>query len=67
VFNRTMTEKFKVASIPGFAFGLTQSHEANYQRLSYGALDAARVEVGVQRFVQAVRDWYRPSKGTAPY
>ena len=48
-FNRAMTEKFKVASIPGFAFGLTQTHEANYQRLSYGALDAASVAEGVQR------------------
>jgi aspartate/methionine/tyrosine aminotransferase len=57
-FNRAMTEKFKVASIPGFAFGLTQTHEANYQRLSYGALDAASVAEGVQRFVAAVQDWY---------
>ncbi len=57
-FNRAMTEKFKVASIPGFAFGLTQTHEANYQRLSYGALDAASVAEGVQRYVAAVQDWY---------
>jgi hypothetical protein len=53
-----MTEKFKVASIPGFAFGLTQTHEANYQRLSYGALEAASVAEGVQRYVAAVQDWY---------
>ncbi|MEY4303583.1 MAG: Aspartate aminotransferase, partial [Pseudomonadota bacterium] len=57
-FNRAMTEKFKVASIPGFAFGLTQTHEANYQRLSYGALEAASVAEGVQRYVAAVQDWY---------
>ncbi len=57
-FNRAMTEKFKVASIPGFAFGLTQIHEANYQRLSYGALEAASVAEGVQRYVAAVQDWY---------
>jgi aspartate/methionine/tyrosine aminotransferase len=57
-FNRAMTEKFKVASIPGFAFGLTQTHEANYQRLSYGALEAASVAQGVQRYVAAVQDWY---------
>ena len=57
-FNRAMTEKFKVASIPGFAFGLTQTHEANYQRLSYGALEAASVAEGVQRYVAAVKDWY---------
>jgi aspartate/methionine/tyrosine aminotransferase len=57
-FNRAMTEKFKVASIPGFAFGLTQVHDANYQRLSYGALDAASVAEGVQRYVAAVQDWY---------
>jgi aspartate/methionine/tyrosine aminotransferase len=57
-FNRAMTEKYKVASIPGFAFGLTQTHEANYQRLSYGALEAASVAEGVQRYVAAVKDWY---------
>ncbi|MEY4447705.1 MAG: Aspartate aminotransferase [Pseudomonadota bacterium] len=58
-FNRHMTEKFKVATIPGFAFGLTQSHQANYQRLSYGALEAVSVAEGVQRYVAAVQDWYR--------
>jgi aspartate/methionine/tyrosine aminotransferase len=57
-FNRVMTEKFKVASIPGFAFGLTHTQEANYQRLSYGALEAASVAEGVQRYVAAVKDWY---------
>ena len=57
-FNRVMTEKFKVASIPGFAFGLTSTQEANYQRLSYGALEAASVAEGVQRYVAAVKDWY---------
>ena len=58
-FNRAMTEKHKVASIPGFAFGLTDTAHANYQRLSYGALDAATVAQGVQRYVAAVKDWYR--------
>lgn len=58
-FNRAMTEKHKVASIPGFAFGLTDTAHANYQRLSYGALDAATVAEGVQRYVTAVKDWYR--------
>ena len=58
-FNRAMTEKFKVASIPGFAFGLTDTHQANYQRLSYGALEAASVAEGVQRYVAAVKDWYK--------
>jgi len=57
-FNRVITEKFKVASIPGFAFGLTNTQEANYQRLSYGALEAASVAEGVQRYVAAVKDWY---------
>ena len=57
-FNRVMTEKFKVASIPGFAFGLTNTQEANYQRLSFGALEAASVAEGVQRYVAAVKDWY---------
>jgi len=58
-FNRTMVERHRVATIPGFAFGLTDTHTANYQRLSYGALDAATVAEGVQRFVAAVREWYR--------
>ena len=57
-FNRAMVRDHRVASIPGFAFGLTDTASANYQRLSYGALDAATVAEGVQRFVAAVRDWY---------
>jgi aspartate/methionine/tyrosine aminotransferase len=57
-FNRAMVEKHRVATIPGFAFGLTDTAAANYQRLSYGALDAATVAEGVHRFVAAVRDWY---------
>jgi aspartate/methionine/tyrosine aminotransferase len=59
-FNRAMVERHRVATVPGFAFGLTDTRGANYQRLSYGALDAATVAEGVQRFVAAVRDWYRP-------
>ena len=58
-FNRAMTERHRVATIPGFAFGLTDTQSANYQRLSYGALDAATVAQGVQRYVAAVKDWYR--------
>lgn len=58
-FNRAMTEKHRVATLPGFAFGLTDTAHANYQRLSYGALDAATVAEGVQRYVAAVKDWYR--------
>lgn len=58
-FNRAMAEKHKVVSIPGFAFGLTNTHEANYQRLSYGALQAASVTEGVARYVTAVKDWYK--------
>jgi aspartate/methionine/tyrosine aminotransferase len=58
-FNRAMVERHRVATIPGFAFGLTDTRTANYQRLSYGALDAATVAEGVQRFVAAVRAWYR--------
>lgn len=60
-FNRAMAEKFKVVSIPGFAFGLTQVHQANYQRLSYGALQAASVAEGVDRYVAAVKHWYGQS------
>jgi aspartate/methionine/tyrosine aminotransferase len=58
-FNRTMTEKHRVATLPGFAFGLHDTAKANYQRLSYGALDAATVAEGVTRYVAAVKDWYR--------
>ena len=57
-FNRFMAEKHHVASIPGFAFGLNDTAQANYQRLSYGALDAGTVAQGVQRYVAAVKDWY---------
>ena len=58
-FNRAMAEKHKVVSVPGFAFGLMDTQQANYQRLSYGALEAASVTAGVERYVTAVRDWYR--------
>jgi aspartate/methionine/tyrosine aminotransferase len=58
-----MVERHRVATIPGFAFGLTDTRAANYQRLSYGALDAASVVQGVQRYVAAVKDWYGPSAG----
>jgi aspartate/methionine/tyrosine aminotransferase len=57
-FNRAMIEKHKVATIPGFAFGLGDTRSGNYQRLSFGALDAATVAEGVERYVAAVRDWY---------
>ncbi|UCE31346.1 MAG: aminotransferase class I/II-fold pyridoxal phosphate-dependent enzyme, partial [Burkholderiales bacterium] len=58
-FNRAMVERHRVATVPGFAFGLTDTRAANYQRLSYGALDAATVREGVDRFVAAVLHWYR--------
>jgi aspartate/methionine/tyrosine aminotransferase len=58
-FNRAMIENHKVATIPGFAFGLTDTGRDNYQRLSFGALDAATAAEGVERFVGAVKDWYR--------
>lgn len=58
-FNRALVEKHQVATLPGFAFGMSDTATANYQRLSYGALDAATVAEGVQRFVMAVKDWYR--------
>lgn len=57
-FNRTMIAKHKVATIPGFAFGLGDTRSDNYQRLSFGALDAATVAEGVERYVAAVQDWY---------
>ena len=57
-FNRAMAQRHKVATVPGFAFGLTDTARANYQRRSYGALAPATVAEGVDRFVRAVRDWY---------
>lgn len=57
-FNRAMVRDHRVATIPGFAFGLTDVKAANWQRLSYGALDEASVREGVSRFVRAVRAWY---------
>jgi len=57
-FTRAMVARHRVAAIPGFAFGFTDTRQANYQRLSFGSLDAATVAEGVQRFIAAVRDWY---------
>ena len=57
-FNRAMIEKHKVATIPGFAFGLADVRKDNYQRLSFGALDTATAVEGVERYVAAVKDWY---------
>lgn len=56
-FSRAMVEGFKVATVPGFAFGL-DPREANYQRLSFGALDRSAVTEGVDRFVRAVEALY---------
>jgi aspartate/methionine/tyrosine aminotransferase len=61
-FNRTMAQKHQVVSVPGFTFGLRDTERANYQRLSYGALDAASVDQGVERYVSAVKDWYQPAR-----
>jgi aspartate/methionine/tyrosine aminotransferase len=56
-FNRAMIEGYKVATIPGFAFGM-DPRGGNYQRLSFGALDPAAVTEGVDRFVTAVKALY---------
>lgn len=57
-FNRAMAQRHQVVSVPGFTFGLRDTERANYQRLSYGALDAVSVDQGVERYVAAVKDWY---------
>jgi aspartate/methionine/tyrosine aminotransferase len=57
-FSRAMVERHRVATIPGFAFGLADTRRVNAQRLAYGALDPDTVGEGVDRFVDAVRDWY---------
>jgi aspartate/methionine/tyrosine aminotransferase len=56
-FNRAMIERFKVATIPGFAFGL-DPRTGNHQRLSFGALDPSAVTEGVDRFVAAAKALY---------
>lgn len=61
-FNRAMAQRHQVVSVPGFTFGLRDTERANYQRLSYGALDAASVDQGVERYVAAVKDWYKSSR-----
>jgi aspartate/methionine/tyrosine aminotransferase len=53
-FSRAMVEQFRVATIPGFAFGLDPAR-GNYQRLSFGALEPSAVNEGVDRFVAAVK------------
>jgi aspartate/methionine/tyrosine aminotransferase len=65
-FTHHMAREHKVVTIPGFAFGLSDPSSGNYQRLSYGALDAASVSEGVSRFISAVHQWYKvgPKVGT---
>ena len=61
-FNRAMAQKHKVVSVPGFTFGLFNTQQANYQRLSYGALESASVDQGAARYVTAVKDWYKHNR-----
>ena len=61
-FNRAMAQAHKVVSVPGFTFGLLDTSKANYQRLSYGALESVTVDQGVARYVTAVNDWYKSSR-----
>jgi len=57
-FNAFLAREYKVACVPGFAFGLNATHRVNYQRLSYGALAPQTVVEGLGRFVEGVRAWY---------
>ena len=57
-FSRAMVSRHRVAAIPGFAFGFSDTAAANYQRLSFGALDENSAAQGVERFIAAVHDWY---------
>jgi aspartate/methionine/tyrosine aminotransferase len=61
-FNRAMAQRHKVVSVPGFTFGLLDTQLANYQRLSYGSLEAASVDQGVERYVTAVKEWYSSTR-----
>lgn len=58
-FNHFLAREYKVACVPGFAFGLSDTQFRNVQRLSYGALAPETVVEGVNRFVAGVRDWYK--------
>ena len=57
-FIRFMVDRHRVITIPGFPFGLNDPTQGNYQRLSFGSLDADSVSQGVSRFLEAVRQWY---------
>ena len=57
-FSRAMVERFKVATIPGFAFGL-DPEGGNWQRLSYGAMSPEAATEGTERFVTAVKALYK--------
>ncbi|NBQ09708.1 MAG: hypothetical protein EBU47_09385, partial [Betaproteobacteria bacterium] len=58
-FNQFLAREYKVACVPGFAFGLDNTQNRNLQRLSYGALAPETVVEGVNRFTAGVRHWYR--------
>ncbi|NCV62250.1 MAG: hypothetical protein EBW52_12880 [Betaproteobacteria bacterium] len=58
-FNHFLAREHKVACVPGFAFGLSDTQLRNVQRLSYGALAPETVVEGVNRFIAGVRHWYR--------
>jgi aspartate/methionine/tyrosine aminotransferase len=45
---KALISEFKVAAIPGCAFGL---HDACYLRVSYGMLDEARADIAMRRLL----------------
>ncbi len=53
---RRLIEEYKVAVMPGVAFGMT---EGCYLRISYGALQAETVLEGIGRFVEGMREIMR--------
>lgn len=49
---KSLIAEFKVAVVPGCAFGL---HEACYLRVSYGMLDEETANIAIQRLIEGLR------------
>ena len=57
---RRLIQEYKVAVMPGVAFGMT---EGCYLRISYGALEAETVLAGIGRFVEGMTQILKGERG----
>jgi aspartate/methionine/tyrosine aminotransferase len=57
---KALIENFKVAAIPGSAFGLS---EGCYLRISYGMLDAVQIDTAIDRLVNGILELTRERNG----